>query len=77
MVNDKYSKIKQIKEYALVNKIPIMQDEGLDFLTTFIIKHQIKHVLELGTAIGYSAIMMALCSPDLKITSIERDEKKY
>ena len=77
MVNDKYSKIKQIKEYALVNKIPIMQDEGLDFLTTFIIKHQIKHVLELGTAIGYSAIMMALCSPDLKITSIERDEKRY
>ena len=77
MVNDKYSKIKQIKEYALVNKIPIMQDEGIDFLTTFIIKHQIKHVLELGTAIGYSAIMMALCSPDLKITSIERDEKRY
>ena len=33
--------------------------------------------LEVGTAIGYSAIMMSLCSPNLKVTTIERDEHRY
>ena len=77
MVNNNYIHIKRIKEYAIENKIPIMQNEGIDFLTTFIIKHQIKNVLEIGSAIGYSVIMMSLCSPDLKITTIERDEERY
>ena len=77
MVNNNYMKIKEIREYAKDNKVPIMQPEGIDFLTTFIIKHQIKSVLEIGTAIGYSAIMMSLCSPTLKVTTIERDEERY
>ena len=77
MVKNTYTQIKEIKEYAICNKIPIMQDAGIDFLTTFIIKHQIKNVLEVGTAIGYSAIMMSLCSPNLKVTTIERDEHRY
>ena len=51
MVNNNYIHIKRIKEYAIENKIPIMQNEGIDFLTTFIIKHQIKNVLEIGSAI--------------------------
>ena len=77
MVNNNYMKIKEIREYAKDNKVPIMQPEGIDFLTTFIIKHQIKSVLEIGTAIGYSAIMMSLCSPTLKVATIERDEERY
>lgn len=72
-----YTKIKRIKEYAKENNIPIMLDEGIDFLTTFIIKHQISSVLEIGTAIGYSAIMMALANPKLKVVTIERDEERY
>ena len=40
MVNNNYMKIKEIREYAKDNKVPIMQPEGIDFLTTFIIKHQ-------------------------------------
>lgn len=72
-----YSEIRKIKEYALDHNIPIMVDDGIDFLTTFVIKNQIENVLELGTAIGYSAIMMALANPNLKVTSIERDEKRY
>jgi len=77
MVEDTYKKIKEIKQYATDNKVPIMQDDGIDFLTTFIIKHQCINILEVGTAIGYSAIMMALSNPKVKITSIERDEKRY
>lgn len=77
MVENKYRLVREIKDYAIINKVPIMQDDGIEFLTTFIIKHQIKSVLEIGTAIGYSAIMMCLCNPSLKVTSIERDEKRY
>ena len=69
--------IKEIKEYARINNVPIMMEEGINFLTTFIIKHQIKNVLEVGTAIGYSAIMMVLSSPNVKVTSIERDRERY
>lgn len=72
-----YGKIKEIKEYAKENNVPIMVDEGIEFLTTFIIKHQISTVLEVGTAIGYSAIKMATASPNLKIVTIERDEARY
>lgn len=72
-----YAEIRKIKEYALDHNIPIMVDDGIDFLTTFVIKNQIENVLEIGTAIGYSAIMMALANPNLKVTSIERDEKRY
>ena len=77
MVELDYEEIKNIKLYAQKNNVPIMQDEGISFLTTFIIKNKIKSVLEIGTAIGYSAIMMALANPLLKVTSVERDEKRY
>ena len=72
-----YNIIKEIKEYAKLNRVPIMQDDGISFLTTFILKNQPKNILEIGTAIGYSAIMMALCNPNIKVTTIERDEQRY
>lgn len=69
--------IRQIKEYAQKNNIPIMVDDGIDFLTTYILKNHVTSILEIGTAIGYSTIMMALVHPNITITSIERDEKRY
>jgi predicted O-methyltransferase YrrM len=69
--------IKDIKKYAEEHKVPIMQDEGIDYLTTFIIKHQIETVLEIGTAIGYSAILMATANDSVEITTIENDDKRY
>ena len=54
-----------------------MQEDGINFLTTFILKHHIHRVLEIGTAIGYSAIMMALVDPNVTVTTVERDEKRY
>lgn len=77
MVKSNYAIIKEIKEYAIDNKIPIMKQDGIDFLTTFIIKYQVKNILEIGTAIGYSSIMMTLCGPSIKVTTIERDEQRY
>ena len=74
---EKYSIVKEIKQYAKDNKVPIMLDDGINFLTNYIIKKQVKNVLEIGTAIGYSAIKMCLSSPTVKVTSIERNETRY
>lgn len=69
--------ILEIERYAKEYKIPIMQKEWITFLTEFIKKNNIKKILEIGTAIGYSAIKMALVDENIKIISIERDENRY
>ncbi len=69
--------IESIKNYALENNVPIMQDDGINCLTNYIKKNKIKKILEIGTAIGYSAIMMCLVDNDIEVTTIERDEKRY
>ena len=72
-----YEIINEIRAYAKEEKVPIMMDDGLKFLIEYIAKNKIQSVLEIGTAIGYSSIMMALSNPSLTITTIERDEKRY
>lgn len=74
---DNYELIKEMRDYADLNNVPIMLDDGLEYLTNYIKKNNVKSVLEIGTAIGYSSIVMALINPELKITTIERDEKRY
>ncbi|MBP5684032.1 MAG: O-methyltransferase [Bacilli bacterium] len=74
---DTNKELQIIKKYANENNIPIMQDEGIDFLRNFIDKKGIKNILEVGTAIGYSAIMMCLVNNDVTVTTIERDETRY
>ena len=69
--------IKDIIDYAEKENVPIMQKEGIYYLTSYIDKHDITNILEIGTAIGFSAIMMAMVNDDIKVTSIEKDEKRY
>lgn len=77
MVEQIYNDISEIKKYALDNKVPIMVDESIDFLTSYIIKKKVRTILEIGTAIGYSAIMMALTNPNVTVVSIEKDRDRY
>ncbi|MCI8547828.1 MAG: O-methyltransferase [Bacilli bacterium] len=70
-------KLHNIEEYAKKFNIPIIQKEGIEFLEQFIKEHNIEKILEIGTAIGYSSIKMALISKKMRITSIERDEERY
>lgn len=69
--------IKEIRKKALDKNIPIMQDEGIEFLLNFIKNNNLENILEVGTAVGYSAIRMASISPLIKVTSIERDSTRY
>ena len=75
MVNENI--VKQIKDYAELNNVPIMMDESINFIMKYIKDNHVKNILEIGTAIGYSAIMMSGVDSDIFITTIERDEKGY
>lgn len=69
--------ILEMEEYAKEQNVPIMQKDGIAFLMKYIKSHNIKNVLEIGSAIGYSAILMASSTADVKVTTIERDENSY
>ena len=69
--------LTEIEKYAKEKSIPIMQEDGIKFLEDYIKKNKIKTVLEIGSAIGYSAIRMAQIDKNIKITTIERDEERY
>lgn len=69
--------IKEMEAYAKEYDIPIMQEEGIAFMCDFIEEHDIKHILEIGSAIGYSAIRMALLNDNMYVTTIERDETRF
>lgn len=69
--------IIEMEEYAKEKNIPIMEKDGIAFLMKFIKANNVKSVLEIGSAIGYSAILMASSSLEVKVTTIERDETNY
>jgi len=69
--------VDQIEKKAIENNIPIIQKEGLLFITNYIKENNVKHILEIGSAVGYSAIKMALIDENIKITTIERDIDRY
>lgn len=69
--------LRVIEDYAHENNIPIMLSDGIEFLTDFIKKNNVKRILEIGSAIGYSAIRMALVSSDIHVVTIERDTLRY
>ena len=67
----------EMEEYALENNVPIIEKDSIAFIMKFIKTNGIKSVLEIGSAIGYSAILMASSSADVTVTTIERDESRY
>ncbi len=69
--------LKEIEEYAKLNNVPIMLPSGIDYLCNYIKENNIKSILEIGSAIGYSAIRMALVNDDINITTIEKDKERY
>lgn len=71
------SLIEEMETYAKEHDVPIMQKEGIDFMCSFISEHHCTSILEIGSAIGYSAIRMAMLDPTVKVVTIERDDERY
>lgn len=66
--------LQLLEKYASDNEVPIIHREVKALLEVICLLKKPLKILEIGTAIGYSASVMALSSPeDVKITSIERE----
>lgn len=70
-------KLKELEKYASEFNIPIMMKDGITFMLEYIKENNIKNILEIGAAIGYSAISMCLLDKEIHVTTVERDEKRY
>lgn len=71
-----YKLIDEIREYGENNSVPIMSRDTITTIIGIIKDNNIKSILEVGTAIGYSTICFASAGID-KIESIERDSERY
>ena len=70
-------KLKVIKEKALEEHIPIIMDDTLEVIDTYLKEMKPKRILEIGTAVGYSAICFSkYLAEDGIIDTIERDEER-
>lgn len=65
----------EIEQYAKINDVPIAQPETIKLIENLIRISPSKKVLEIGSAIGYSSIIMANAGAD--VTTIERDENMF
>lgn len=69
--------ILEMERYAGANNVPIIEFESIKFIMKYIKLNKVKSILEIGTAIGYSAILMANANDFCEITTIEKDDKRY
>lgn len=69
--------LDELEQYALRTDVPIIRKEMQSFLKTMMVMNKPKQILEVGTAIGFSALLMAAFAPsDCRITTIEKYEKR-
>jgi|LSQX01.3.fsa_nt_gb predicted O-methyltransferase YrrM len=69
--------ILDMEAYARENNIPIIEKDSITFIMKYIKLNNVKNILEIGSAIGYSSILMASVASDIKITTIEKDQTRY
>lgn len=70
-------KILEMEKYAKEYNVPIIEKDSIAFIMQYIKDNNIKNILEIGSAIGYSSILMASASEDVKVTTIEKDQNRY
>lgn len=67
--------LKELEDFAHKENIPIIQHEVVAYFRLLMQTLQPEQILEVGTAIGFSALLMAENSPTSKITTIDRNEE--
>ena len=71
------SDVESLKQEARENGIPVMQDEGLCFICDYIRAHNVRTILEIGSATGCSAIQFASVSDDVRVVTVELDGERF
>lgn len=70
-----YELLEKIKQEALENKVPIIQDDSLQEVFKILKENSVKNILEIGTAIGYSAICFSE-GINGTVDTIEKNEER-
>ena len=69
--------LTELEKWALKERVPIIRKETQSFLKMLLVMKQPEHILEIGTAVGFSSLMMSECvSENCTITTIENYEKR-
>jgi len=76
-IKDRSDFLAAMEQFAKDQHIPIMEIVAIESLLQFLRLQQPKSILEIGSAIGYSAIRMALALPEAVLTTIEKDIDRY
>ena len=75
---DRQEIIADIKKEALANKVPILQDKSLELIRLILRIKEPKKTLEIGTAVGYSAInFVDELNGNVFVKTIEKNENMY
>jgi predicted O-methyltransferase YrrM len=77
LVQNRSNLFEEMEQYARTHQVPIMELSGIETILQILRISQPKKILEVGTAIGYSALRMATVLPDTTIVTIERDSERY
>lgn len=68
--------LMEMEEFARINHIPIMEIVSIESLLQLLRLQRPSSILEIGSAIGYSAIRMASALPNSFVTTLEKDESR-
>lgn len=69
--------LEKVKKKALEEHIPIIMDDTLEVMEKYLTKMNLERILEIGTAVGYSAMCFTtFLSKDGVIDTIEREEER-
>lgn len=77
LVPDRDPLVLEMENYAKEHHVPIMELAGIEAMLQILRIQSPKRILEIGSAIGYSALRMAQSVKDVKIITIERDPERY
>jgi predicted O-methyltransferase YrrM len=66
-------KLEDINAYAKEHHVPVMMEDGLEYMLDLLKQYQVHSFLEIGTAIARTSLAVAQLDPKMKIVTIERD----
>lgn len=76
-IKDDEDLLGQIYSKAIYDKVPVMRPETKEFIKTQLLIKKPMNIIEVGTAVGYSALFMSqFIADDARITTIELDEER-
>jgi predicted O-methyltransferase YrrM len=69
--------LSKVKEVSLKDNIPIVREQTIEYICTYIKQNNYQSLLEIGSAYGYSALYLATHTNVKTITSIEKNVENY